>query len=288
MAGVSGADADALEQLGRRMEAAGDQLGAIRDEVAAVVRQVHWEGEDGLAFRDQWQFRLAGLLLAASTATRQAGQVAVRNAVQQRITSSTDNAPVPMPIGVGARGDSGGVTPWNLEESTVAAFMTSLGTAVGIGTALGDTKRFQAFMKAHNWTDAGKFFQSPALKGMDKALGRFGLAMDGMAIATAIANHDPQAIKARSLDAVFDVATLAVGAAFPPAGLALAGAGIAWSFVPDHTKAAIVDGVAHAAEGAYHEVGKVISADVEAIKDVGEAAAGIASGGFNAVRGWFK
>jgi hypothetical protein len=57
---------------------------------------------------------------------------------------------------------------------------------------------------------------------------------------------------------------------------------------PFWTKAAIVDGVAHAAEGPSTRSAKAISADVEAIKDVGEAAAGIASGGFNAVRGWFK
>jgi hypothetical protein len=85
MPGMSGADADELEQLGHRMEAAADRLGAIRDEVTAVVRQAHWEGDDALDFRDQWQFRLTGLLQGASAATREAGQVAVRNAVQQRV-----------------------------------------------------------------------------------------------------------------------------------------------------------------------------------------------------------
>jgi hypothetical protein len=296
---MSGADADELEQLGHRMEAAADRLGAIRDEVTAVVRQAHWEGDDALDFRDQWQFRLTGLLQGASAATREAGQVAVRNAVQQRVVSGTDNAAVPGPItsgphGPGNGGDIGAVRPWDPFVFDQMTWIEAGMGVVGISGAIGETTdwmrdstKLAKFLDNGFIKGADGLFNNPAFKTANKWLGGIGVALDGVKLGNAIAGGDPTDIKAASFDVAFGATSLAVGLAFPPAGIALAVVGVGLEFVPDHTKAAMVDGVADAAQWTWHEAGKVVDADIEAVKDVGEAAASIVTGGFNTVRGWF-
>src|SRR5215204_1327658 len=91
MAVITGADAEELEHLAQRMRVAADRLDCIRGEVSQVFHRSHWDGHDAEAFRGQWHYRLSGLLHTAVLANRQAAQVLVRNAHQQRAAQALDN-----------------------------------------------------------------------------------------------------------------------------------------------------------------------------------------------------
>ncbi len=287
MARMSGADADELEALGHRMVAAADRLNGIRDEVTAVVRQAQWDGDDALQFRDLWQFRLSALLLAATSATRDASVVIIRNAEQQRFASGTENGTVPSVRDPSHHGGGSGTSTagdWDwLNGPTTWIDRLSAITGLADDTVdwMRDTGRFA------KWADNPLFknfdaYGAPVLKGASTFLTVLDVGIDVTKLGFGLVNQDWDQVKLSSVDLALTGITAGAMVVCPPVGLALGGAQVVWSFVPDDVKLDVINGVGSAAGAAWNGA-------VDVAEDVGGAVADLAQGGFNAlgdVFGW--
>src|SRR2546421_3915023 len=69
---VYGADVDALDALARQMLSAAEHLEATRVSVRSLLYNVQWIGEDGQAFRSEWDGPHSARLAAATAIIRNA------------------------------------------------------------------------------------------------------------------------------------------------------------------------------------------------------------------------
>lgn len=89
MGQMIGADPDQLDQLSRQMANAADRLNAIRTSVEAHLLYSTWAGPDSRRFRDEWNGRLHGQLLAVIEAVQRDAASLSANAEQQRQASAS-------------------------------------------------------------------------------------------------------------------------------------------------------------------------------------------------------
>ncbi|MGI5242987.1 hypothetical protein [Dactylosporangium sp. CA-139066] len=267
MAGLYGADADELERFGQRLRESADRLEAIRGEVGSAFARAQWEGDDAQHFHDLWQHQLSGRLRAASTATRDAAGVVVRNARQQRDASAADGGGGG---GGGAwgphLGDPGAVTAWSVDLDKLEPWVERAG---GLVTILGGMKALERF--------------EPAFNVAEKRLGYVSAAVGGFKFGAALANHDTDGVKAGAVDLTADavfagLAVVSVGC--PPLAIGVGLAEIGYSFVPAEAKVAAADAVIDAGK----HVGHAATELGHAAADVGGAVGGMISGGFHGIQ----
>lgn len=83
-----GADVEALDRLGRDLDAAAEQLASIRSRLRARIHASPWQGNDAGRFASDWDGVHRTALGAAQDALRAAGETVRRNASEQRRASS--------------------------------------------------------------------------------------------------------------------------------------------------------------------------------------------------------
>lgn len=83
-----GADVEQLDQLSRKFDEAAQQISTATQQITSQVNSVWWKGPDAERFKSEWQGQHAAQLKRISEALRQIGQVARKQAQQQRQTSA--------------------------------------------------------------------------------------------------------------------------------------------------------------------------------------------------------
>ena len=88
MGRMVGADPEQLDELGRAMAGAAQQLSAVSTRVRAQLHAVEWSGSDAQAFRHAWDAVHRRILEAATTRLHDAASTLHRNADEQRQASA--------------------------------------------------------------------------------------------------------------------------------------------------------------------------------------------------------
>jgi hypothetical protein len=294
MAVMSGADADSLDDLGRRMTQAADLLDAIRHEVSAVLGRAAWEGDDAADFHGQWNHRLSGLLHTTTSATRDASTRLHRNAFEQRRASGTDSGDPTAPLGrpggqVGGGIGVGDVWDWaSLTAGTVKLGVDGLKAA----GKFADSGFVQSMIKDRALF--GLTDDAAGLKGIVHAadklgpLALIGAGVDGYTLGSELArggDWDREKTDA-VVDVAFDIAEAAT-IEFPPAALVIGGAHLAfdaYEMLPDNVHHAIEGAVVDAAKDVVNAHVEAVKAEVHVVQDVAKATGHVVSGGVNAAK----
>lgn len=86
--GLYGADPDALRQLAREMDHAGERLLALKGELGArITSKVQWEGPDAFVFRHAWQSSYAPVMAKAAAMLADTARRLNAQAAEQDSTS---------------------------------------------------------------------------------------------------------------------------------------------------------------------------------------------------------
>jgi hypothetical protein len=306
---MTGADADELERLGRHMQAAADQLDAIRTDVSAAFNRTHWEGEDGDYFRGQWNHRLSGLLHTSVTATREASAALCRNADQQRLASGTDGgSPVAgSPLWLGPGGGASGTVP-GIDVGGLAGTLVDTGGRLmlipGLLTVAGSIDSGVKAFLSRPFVDAllrerPLFGISESARGLAGVARQFdkigplavaGLMFDGTGFITGLAS-DPRGADTykAGIDTVFDLAEIGTAGCLPlSVGIGVAHLGYdALEMIHPGIGKEAFEAVGSAASTVADVAVDTFTADVQAVQGAAGAVGDVVSGGVNAVRNFF-
>jgi hypothetical protein len=148
-----GADAEALEALGRQFGRASEELDRVRSRLAGGLGQARWQGRDAETFRQSWERELVPALARAGEFLREGGRALAVNAGEQRQASSATGAGL-----VGAAGGFAGVT---VSASVMAALSPmEVARVLRDGVNVGGEKSWDA---NHRWWEGSS---SGALGGL--------------------------------------------------------------------------------------------------------------------------
>lgn len=265
MGQMVGADTDQLDALGAEMDRQAERLDQIRGEVGAVLGRSTWEGVDAEDFRCLWENRLSGLLLGVSEVMRDRAVVLRGNAEQQRSASEAAGGHAG---GGAAQPDLRGALLDSYEDFSIP--LGGLFIALEAAEELGG-KGIAALSVA-----------GPLLK---YGLEGVGLGLDAAAFVTAVTT-DPGSNDTwnSGADLAFSATATAVGFFCPPAGIAIAVAGLGYTIAtdinPNLTKD-IVTGVGNAGR----EVMAAVGDGAEAVGDGIEAAGAVVTNGIKGLLG---
>lgn len=90
---TQGMEVDEVDALGRMLQAKGDQLRLLTQEVEGIVTRTVWDGPDAVAFKQQWWPEHRVRLEAVADQVHGFGQSALNNASEQRTASGIAVAP---------------------------------------------------------------------------------------------------------------------------------------------------------------------------------------------------
>jgi hypothetical protein len=296
MATMSGADADQLDEVGRRMTQAADHLDNIRHEVTTALGRAPWEGDDAADFQGLWNHRLAGLLQTTTAATRDASSRLHRNADQQRRASGSDTGNPLAPTTRFTAAESSGVDLGGLwDKASLAAGGIMLG------------KDYLEHFKDVKAVD--KFLRRPLVDALLKERSIPGIAEDATGVKGIIGDLDdigPLALVSTAVDSyrlgsllaqgkfnrdtldagvdtVLDVASVA----FPPAAIVIDTGHLlfdGYEMLPDNVHKAIEGAVASGATAVASAAVDGAKADLKVAEDVASTAGHIVSGGVDGVK----
>lgn len=102
-----GMDPKEVEELGRFLQARGNDLDRLASEVEAKVRSTSWQGADADLFRNDWWPAHRSKVTAAAERVRGLGQSALNNAAEQLQASDAGAGNVAGPGGLGQPGPGG-------------------------------------------------------------------------------------------------------------------------------------------------------------------------------------
>ncbi|GAA3285387.1 hypothetical protein Dvina_31100 [Dactylosporangium vinaceum] len=308
MAVMWGADADELDDLGRRMTQAADLLDAVRHEVSAALGRAAWDGDDAADFHGQWNHRLAGLLQTTTNATRDASTRLHRNAAEQRRASGTDSgnptAPLARPGGGGGDGgwggDGSGFGPGQAWEwGSLFAGTVMLGVdGLDVFKKIGAVDRFAHRPLVELLTKEHALFgladDATGLKGVVHAADRLGplaligAGVDGYTLGSELArggDWDRKKTDA-AVDVAFDIAE-AAAITVPPLALGIGAVHVGFDLyekLPPNVHHAIEGAVVNAAKDVVNAHVEAVKAEVHLVQDVAKGATHIVSGGVNAAK----
>lgn len=132
---ISGADAQELETMARRMSLAADQLERIRASVRSGMYGVRWGGADSEQCRAQWERTSGPALARAAAGLREAADGLTRNAREQRQASAAGaSASGSALAGLGGGGGSSWSSglPGSLSKEDLDRLATFLAAAGGL------------------------------------------------------------------------------------------------------------------------------------------------------------
>jgi pimeloyl-ACP methyl ester carboxylesterase len=88
MSEMIGADPDALDRLAAQFRDAAHRIDQLRTSIGTALNHSPWHGYDADGFRDDWRSQHVSVVAAAAAALSQASSILIRNAADQRRTSS--------------------------------------------------------------------------------------------------------------------------------------------------------------------------------------------------------
>lgn len=191
MAQMLGADPEQLDQLSRQMANAADRLNAIRTSVEAHLLYSTWIGPDSQRFRDEWNGRLHGQLLAVIEAVQRDAASLSANAEQQRQASAS---PSVLSAAVNVAGL--GMTIYHLKELPETA------------------KMYDAVLAAKDWKEATA---AVTVDTTDKVMLGAAVLVDGATFLNGLHEHKGFDEASGGIGLLFDAAAVASLAIAPPA-----------------------------------------------------------------------
>jgi uncharacterized protein YukE len=84
-----GADVEALEQLAKKFGEVAQQIEQLKTQVSGQLHGVEWKGQDADKFRQDWESQGTKSLQQVTTMLHAAGELARKQAGEQRQVSST-------------------------------------------------------------------------------------------------------------------------------------------------------------------------------------------------------
>ncbi len=226
MGQMVGADIEQLNALGAEMDRQADRLDQIRGELGAGLALSTWDGVDADDFRYQWENQLAGLLRGVSEIMRDRAVVLRQNAEEQQITSEAGGGVLGGwgggDPGGGGGGQSGGTGSF-VTADRLAILLGGLWVASDIAEILGKRgigKEIPALRVV-----------GPVVRGaLDKVTTLWDVGKFIHGVATDPGGNDTWNTGA---GLGFTAAAGIAGAICPPAGIAIAIAGVGYSIATE-------------------------------------------------------